>query len=280
MAGIRKKNQPGRRKARAKLRELRTTVLAKDHGTRSRVKSGQNPRNIWEQASAIWHNRDPNDCPLLGKLPTETLIEIMDYVFPPGETLTVKTPFWGWNGSRKIHFAITRVALEEYPDEEDGSPGGSAWVDDAPYDHHANTEVWYTCHQFHELGRRSYYRNNTFWLSSVQAINCLNCMSPNIRQYLRNLEIVWGYEPNKTFKTVAKLPQLRDLKITIYLCYFPRNCDPSSAEKFLRAFGASSLSKCRAVNVTVEVNNYFCGDKRLPESAELEKEVKRLLKCA
>lgn len=31
---------------------------------------------------AAWHNRDPIDCPLLGELPYEILIQIMDHVFP------------------------------------------------------------------------------------------------------------------------------------------------------------------------------------------------------
>ncbi len=38
---------------------------------------------------AAWHNRDPIDCPLLGELPSEILIQIMDHVFPKGQTLAV-----------------------------------------------------------------------------------------------------------------------------------------------------------------------------------------------
>lgn len=189
----------------------------------------------------------------------------MDHVFPKGQTLAVSS-----SGSRR-RFGLARLKHVVYND------GGSA-ICEEDYSHRTETQVFYVCRDFHKWGRRSYYLNNKLSINYDPNASFVDHLSLDTREYVRHIEIFWGTEPDRTFKAVAKFPKLHTLKIIVLLKEFPKHCNASNPDDFLRKHGGKAASTCHVPKVIVEFQTNAYGNRPLPDLGQLEEKIKKLIR--
>lgn len=174
------------------------------------------------------------------------------------------------SGSRR-RFGLARLEHVVYDD------GGSA-ICEEDYSHRTETQVFYVCRDFHKWGRRSYYLNNKLSINYGPNASFVDHLSLDTREYLRHIEISWGTEPNRTFKAVAKFPKLHTLKIIVLLKEFPKHCNASNPDEFLRKHGGKAASTCHVPKVIVEFQTNAYGNRPLPDLGQLEEKIKKLIR--